>query len=51
MKTKVIKTKDHQKVIENFYSNLYEEEFQGCLFIYDNEFEKNNRKLCDFYNV
>ena len=42
---RVIELKDYQKVLDNITCSIYNREFQGCLFIYDEEFDRYIRKI------
>jgi hypothetical protein len=47
---KEYKTKDFAKIILNLWEAKYEDKFQGCLFIYDEDFkEKYTRSGYNFF--
>jgi hypothetical protein len=52
MNYKVIEEEDHKKVVENifpvgFHPIKYKEEYEGCLFVYDEEFILKFEDLMD----
>ena len=40
VKERVIAKKDHKKVCKNLRDNFLRDKYQGCLFIYDDEYKK-----------
>ena len=40
MNDKVIDKEDYNKVMDNLMDNLTTDKFQGCLFIYDDNYKK-----------
>ena len=47
---KTIDKKDYLKINRNLYFNHKGKEFQGCLFIYDDGFDKYNLRIKWWHN-